>query len=291
MTAPFLLLLALQATSPAAGDDIVVTARMQRAREVVGRQVDAVLPPLRFDQPLARFTAPVCPGVTGLSRASAQAVVDRIGVVADETGLRVGAPGCDPNLVVIVTADGPGTVRRLIDRRPGNVRAQSLADVRRLIAEPGAARGWAEIETRSRDGDRADNDPGGPPTLSVQTASRSALAIRRDIVSAVVVIDAAAVAGRDIGQMADYAAFRALTDARPGKGIGDETIMSAFLPGGDAAAPTSLTPLDRAVLRGIYAGQGNVAWGIRRGDIVRAIVAGDTAGADRPAAGRGDTGD
>ncbi len=264
---------ALQAT---ASDDrnIVVTARALRKRDAVARQVQAILPPLSIDQPLARFTDPVCPGVTGLSRASAQTVVDRIGVVADQIGLRVGAPGCTPNILVVVTTDGRGSVRRLIDRRPGNFRAQTLADVKRIVAEPCNARGWAEIETRSRDGDRPNVDPGGPPTLTIQGASRIVFGFRRDIVSAVVVIDSAAVRGRDTVQIADYAAFRALAAARPGRRVGRETILSTFTPTGDSTAPKTLTELDRGILRGLYAGQGNVSSVAKRSAIVRGIVAG-----------------
>ena len=264
-----LLAAALQAATT---EDVVVTAQMERVRRTIARQVDAVLPPLTFDLPLARFTDPLCPGVVGLSTASAQAVVDRIGVIADDVGLNVGEPGCAPNLLVIVAPDGRAAVNRIVNRRQGNVRAQTLADVRRIVGERGTARAWVESEVRSRDGDRLSVETGGPPSLAVQGASRAVLSFRRDIVSAVVVIDAAAVQSRDTTQIADYAAMRGLADARPGKLAADTTILSAFTPDGDAAAPKTLTPLDRGILRELYRGQGNVPAAVKRATIAHDIA-------------------
>ena len=186
--------------------DIIVTGERPATKDEIRRKVERVLP-LSFDHPLARFTVPVCPGVVGLARSSAQAIVDRIGVIADEVGLRVGEPGCDPNLLVLVVPDPRATVRRLASRRQGVVAAQSLADVRRIVAEPGAARAWVEAEVRSRDGTPLYLGAGGPPELAIESPSL-ALSFRRDIVAAYIVIDAASVAGRDTTQIADHAATK-----------------------------------------------------------------------------------
>lgn len=264
------------AAMPQDTDDIVVTARMRDRARDMARRVEVVLPPTTIEQPLARFADPVCPGVVGMAPASGQAVVDRIGIVADMLGLTVGAPGCDPNLLVIATADGRALVRRMMVRRPANIQAQTLADMRRILAEPGGARAWVEWEVRNRDGQRAMPQNDGPPVLDVQGASRIVSTIRRDIVSAIVVIDTAALAGHDPVQIADYAAMRALADARPAR-IGDTaSILTAFTPA--AAAPATLTAFDLGVLRGLYQGQGNATAGMTRARMVREIVAAPPAG-------------
>ena len=198
-------------------------------------------------------------------------------------GLKVAEPGCDPNLLVIVVADGRKTVSRLIQRRTANFRSQALSDVRRIVAEPGSARAWVEIETRSRDGDRPVNDPDAPPLLTVQGSSRIANGFRRDIVSAIVVIDAAAAAGRDAAQIADYAAMRGLSDARPDRMSGAASILDEFTPKRDTDAPRALTPLDRGILRGLYSGQGNVPSALKQGMMVQEVLAetqGRRSGAD-----------
>ena len=254
--------------------DIIVTGERPATKDEVRRKVERVLPPLSFDQPLARFTVPVCPGVVGLARPSAQAIVDRIGVIADEVGLRVGEPGCDPNLLVLVVPDSRATVRRLASRRQGVVAAQSLADVRRIVAEPGAARAWVEAEVRSRDGTPLYLGAGGPPELAIESPSRVALSFRRDIVAAYIVIDAASVAGRDTTQIADYAAMRGLADGRTGWAAAGDSILATFTPDGDMRAPATLTAIDRGVLRGLYSGQGNRASVNTSSSIVATIVGG-----------------
>ena len=268
-------MLALLLALSAPPQDVVVTAEREKAEKTIGRQVDAILPPLWMDQPVARFTDPICPGVVGLSAKSGQAVVDRIGIVADDLRLRVGEPGCNPNLLVIVTADSRKMVETILKRRAGVLATQTLADYRRIRDEPGSARGWVESEVRSRDGDRPQpGQPGEPPTLSIQGATRVSANTRRDIISAVVIIDSAAAATRDTDQIADYAAMRALVDARPGRKGQGRTILDVFAPGAGADVPRTLTPTDRGILRGAYSGQGNVPWGMKRGTIVRAILDG-----------------
>lgn len=254
--------------------DIIVMGERQATKDEVRRKVERVLPPLSFEQPLARFTKPVCPGVVGLARPSAQAIIDRIGIIADEIGLRVGEPGCDPNLLVLIVPDSRATVRRLASRRKGVVAAQSLADVRRIVAEPVAARAWVEAEIRSRDGTPLYAGAGGPPELAIESPSRVALSFRRDIVAAYVVIDTASVVGRSTTQIADYAAMRGLADGRSGRAAAGDSILATFTPDGDTQAPATLTAIDRGVLRGLYSGQGNRASVSTSSSIVATIVGG-----------------
>lgn len=254
--------------------DIIVMGERQATKDEVRRKVERVLPPLSFEQPLARFTKPVCPGVVGLARPSAQAIIDRIGIIADEVGLPVGEPGCDPNLLVLIVPDSRATVGRLASRRQGVVAAQSLADVRRIVAEPVAARAWVEAEIRSRDGTPLYAGAGGPPELAIESPSRVALSFRRDIVAAYVVIDTASVAGRSTTQIADYAAMRGLADGRSGRAAAGDSILATFTPDGDTQAPATLTAIDRGVLRGLYSGQGNRASVSTSSSIVATIVGG-----------------
>ncbi|WP_294292239.1 hypothetical protein [uncultured Sphingomonas sp.] len=51
----------------------------------------------------------------------------------------------------------------------------------------------------------------------MQGSRRIVSGFRRDVVSAVVIIDSAAAAMPDTDQIADYAAMRAFSDARPGR--------------------------------------------------------------------------
>ena len=277
---------------PQARGDVVVRGQRIEEREA-SRQIDRILPPTAVDQPLARFQTTVCPGVMGLAPGSAQAIVDRIGMVADTLGLRVGEPGCAANLLLVVTDDADAAIRRLAARGRGMFHTLSLADLRRVTAEAGAARGWSETEVRSRDGERqtmAEYDDILPPTsrfggmapqLLVPTASRIALGFRRDISRSYVIIDAAAVRGRDTTQIADYVAMRGLAGIRPDRERGAFTILAAFT-ANDATAPPALTDVDWGILHGLYSGQGNRPSGLKRSEMIRNILHPDTKQRDHP---------
>lgn len=266
------LALILSQTAPVSADQEVVITSDTRDEAVKARRfVDRLSEPLVGDVPLARFTDPVCVGSTGIPTAAAQAVVDRVSEVAASVGLRVGEPGCAPNLIVAFVEDSRAAVRRLTRVGSGAINSQSLADIRRIVDEPGQARAWIEAETRSRDGDRPSYAPNDPAILRVSTSSRLFSPVRRDVVSATVLIDRDAVAGRDLAQVADYAAMRALTGARL-RGRGDaDTILTLFTPDGDALAPRGLTRFDRGYLQGLYAGQGNVLPNMKKQSIVSYI--------------------
>ena len=253
------LALILSQTAPAPGDqEVVITSDMRDEAARARRFVNQISEPLARDVPLARFSDPGCVGSTGIPKAAAQAVVDRISEVAASVRLRVAEPGRAPNLIVAFVEDSRAAVRRLARVGSGAINTQSLADIGRIVDEPGRARAWIEAETRSRDGDRPSYAPNDPTMLRISTSSRLFSPVRRDVVSATVLIDRDAVAGRDLTQVADYAAMRGLTGARlRGRGEAD-SILTLFTPDGDARAPRGLTRFDRGYLQGLYAGQGNV---------------------------------
>lgn len=246
-----------QAIESPRGQEIVVTKALDEAASA-RRFIDRISPPLTGTAPLARFSDTVCVGSAGLPVAAGQTVVDRVSEIAASVGLRVAEPGCAPNVLVLFVEDSRASVRRLASAGSPGIKSQSIADVRRIVAEPGRARAWIEVETRSRDGDRPSYMPNEPTTLSVATSSRMSSAVRRDVLSATVVIDRDAMAGRDLRQVADYAAMRALTGARLRASFEGNSILALFTPEGDAGAPRALTEYDRGYLRGLYAGRGDI---------------------------------
>lgn len=263
-----------QAAGAQRDQEVVITSQERDAAAKARRFVERVSEPLAGDVPLARFSDPVCVGSAGLPAAAGQAVVERVSEIALSLGLRVGDVGCAPNLIVAFVKDSRAAVRRLARVNSVALNSQSLADVDRIVEEPGHARAWIEVETRSRDGDRPSYAPNDPPVLQVSTASRLSSPVRRDVVSATVLIDRDAAAGRDLAQVAEYAAMRALSGARL-RGRGEaETILTLFTPDGAAAAPRGLTALDRGYLEGLYAGQGNLLPRMKKQGIVGHMVRG-----------------
>jgi hypothetical protein len=92
------------------------------------------------------------------------------------------------------------------------------------------------------------------------------------VVSATVLIDRDAVAGRDLAQVADYAALRALTGARLRGRADGNSILALFTPEGDMRAPQRLTPFDRGYLAGLYAGRGNILPQMKKQSMVGYMV-------------------
>jgi len=54
---------------------------------------------------IARWNQHLCPGVVGATPEASQAIIDQIARRAAAVGLRVEAPGCRPDLTIMVTAD------------------------------------------------------------------------------------------------------------------------------------------------------------------------------------------
>ena len=276
MLVPALALMLVQADAPPQNPppaEVLVTGDRTRT---VRRLVDAVSPDVASDEPLPRFTETICPGTIGLPAEAGQAIIDRIAEVAVSLGLETGAPGCAPNILVAFVNDGSAFARKLLARPSPAFASLTLAQARRVVAEPGAARGWSAVETLSRDGEPMtpgnDSRPGDPLTLRVSTASRLSPAFRRDIRASTVLIDRDAVAGRSLTQVADYAAMRALADARIHAAAGQDTILALFTPDGDRTAPDGLTAFDRGYLKGLYAGRADLTSTMKQGAILRKIA-------------------
>jgi hypothetical protein len=197
--------------------------------------------------------------------------VDRVSEVALSVGLRIGAPGCTPNILILFVVDGRAEIRKLARRGSAGLNGQSLADIDRILNEPGPARAWIQVETRSRDGDRPSLAPNQPPVLNVATSTRLSSPVRHDIVRSTIVIDRDAVAGRDLRQVADYAAMRALTGARPRAGTDASSILGVFAPDGKGQTP-HLTEFDQRYLEGLYAGRGDIPWSMKKDSIAAYMV-------------------
>ncbi|WP_395397349.1 hypothetical protein WBP07_32255 [Novosphingobium sp. BL-8A] len=233
------------------------------------------------DVPLARFTAPICAGSVGLPPGADAVVADRITTVAAAAGLRIARAGCTPNVMVVFVKDGHEAVRTLARTGSGAMLSQSHADVVRLLAEPGPAWAWSEVETLSRDGDRQSHLDTGEKSLKTVTSTRLSMPIRRDIVSSVVLIDREAAADRDLRQIADYAALRALTGAKLKGSATEPTVLTLFTRERGAAAPDGLTEPDRAFLSAFYAVRADMAQPLQRQRMVDRMARSHVTNADQ----------
>jgi hypothetical protein len=94
-------------------------------------------------------------------------------------------------------------------------------------------------------------------------------ATRNDIINAMVLFDRNAVRGLTLTQLADYAAFRALTRMLPQTSdTRADSIVSLF--DGAGNRPAELTAFDRAYLGALYNGLGNIPAPARMAELEKA---------------------
>lgn len=108
-------------------EEVVVEGRA--LSEAVRQFVDEVIA-APLDRGPARWTRRICVGVVNLRPEAAQVIADRVGMLATETGLPVGEPGCSPNILVMATDDGSALARAMVASNPGY--SDPVTRVRRL---------------------------------------------------------------------------------------------------------------------------------------------------------------
>lgn len=260
---------------------IVVRGKTQNAREQARQLVSRMSVPIEGQ--LARFGDEVCPFVTGFTEIYAAKIAERIRKVAAEAGATPGGPKCRPNLVVVIVDDGREFTRELYRLYPAQFTDMDAAKRRRLLASDAAARGWNVTGIHNEDGqaiglsNSSDSNTSmnnarltvgnGKPVLRVSQASIINPPTQQQIELAYVVIETRATLGKNLMQVADYAAMRGLMQSRPEKlAADDDTILRLFEPGA-LAGPATLTASDRAYLSGLYYGRGNRSAASQMGQI------------------------
>lgn len=213
-------------------------------------------------EPLARFQDPLCPGIVGVERNSAEAMVGLIRQNAAELGLRLDDPaGCEPNLLVMVIDDPQAYLAGLRERKPYLFQWLGKAELAKLFETPGPAHTWTRVLVRSRDGINVwpSQSLADIPWTTMEAAhSLIYVPTRRDIDTAMVLIDRKAVQGMSVAQIADYATMRGLSGNQAERlDAPGETILNLFDAPADAR-PAGLTRSDRVFLRTLYSTMPNV---------------------------------
>ncbi|MBU4567962.1 MAG: hypothetical protein KJ833_03245, partial [Alphaproteobacteria bacterium] len=229
-----------------------------------------------------RWSTALCTSVIGPPLEQGQFMADRISQRAINAGLEAGEPGCDTNLLIIVTND-PGTLlpaiaekHRAIFGFTGDANIDtggSEASLASFMAVDRPVRWRQVIQTVGADGMPLDGDampdptgdsqgyPGTPPgNLPIVRADSTRLRsnVRRQLSRVVVVVDTRQTAGLSLGAVADYLAFVALADVSPDADLSDfPSILNLFNP--DTDHPDALSDWDAAFLKGLYTARLNSA--------------------------------
>jgi len=225
----------------------------------------------------------VCPAVFGLAPPRRAYVTERMRTLARAVDVPLAKPGCDPNVIVIVTSDKKALLVGLQKHHPDYYPADwSDRRIRRLeeAADPVAA--WQFEGVLSTDGlriadstDSSDTvDPAGLIAATIATtapASRLRPPGRHDFMTSILVVQADALVGLTATQFADYAAMRTFvrTDPKQVRASATETILKVMDAPMGTAVPLSLTSWDLSFLRAYYASSTRSYANVQRSEIAQ----------------------
>lgn len=256
---------------PVALEDVTVTGRT--LDRMIGDFVGQVAEPNR-GRGLARWEHDVCIGVANFRGETAQYLVDRISTVAQDLGIRAGAPGCTPNILVVATADGDDLATRLIAERPrafrlGGTGMDRGGDALREFESDGRPVRWwqSAMPTNARTGARAVRLPGDcsgnctgdesvlhyAPKTDVFAASRLSTEVVNNLFRAIVIVDVGKLPEVTALQLADYIAMVSLAQIDPDAATGSYASILNVMD--DPTVTDSLTTWDQAYLQGLYSAE------------------------------------
>ncbi len=243
--------------------------------------VDRVAAPA-MGRGLGRWMGQVCPGVVNMETMAAQAVVDRISNVAADLNIKTGAPGCAPNIIVIVTPDAQGVAQAFAAQHPKIFRQnvtgldRGTAAFREFRTGDQPVRWWSlSIPVDSMTGQRAVRIPGDPTGMIVDAGIAAALGCNPDdciigaapiiyanapsrlrtqivdnLFKTIIFVDVDKIGEVNTRQLGDYLAFVSLAQINGQAETSNfDTILNLFTGGGQKG----LTAWDRSYLSAIYA--------------------------------------
>jgi hypothetical protein len=256
-------LLAVGAAAAAPPDDPIVvtgTQALPMIRQAI-RQVTAA----PVDDQLARWRAPVCVGVVGVSKSIGVRVIGRIETAARGAEIALARHPCKANAFVTFTSDGAALAKLLEKKSSRTFAAMALSESKTLLESDLPVRWWYGYESTGADGrpvvDSAAaiganaSRTGGINLPARITSSYGETLVGTkfsvNVVSATVIVDVTLANGRSLDAVADYAGRVILGPTRlPVRAADQSTILTLF--SGATSSPDQLTRFDRAYLWALY---------------------------------------
>lgn len=243
-------------------DDIVVDGR---PIEVIAEEFVTTIsaPPRR--RGLARWSDTVCIGVVNFRNDIAHQIIDRISEVAESLDIRLGEPGCKPNLVIAGTVDANALAQEMVRRyrrpffRYGYTRSNRGSGALAAFQTTDAPVRWwhMSLPINTIDGSPAIRLPGQGYWVSPCAGSRLRYrfcdAITDHLTRLIIIVDIDRAAGRTVAQLADYLALVALAQIEPDADYSAfDTVLNLFDPD---LQVTGLTDWDLIYLAALYSGE------------------------------------
>ncbi|WP_430427808.1 hypothetical protein [Parasphingorhabdus sp.] len=257
-------------TDPASSDDDIVVIGGKTTKAAIAEFIQTTIATPkggRHQGQYARFANPICPKVVGLSAANIDQVEKRMRGVALAADMKVAAEGCDPNVFVMVVADGNEAVSMLRKKKSRVFGGLSHPERARIAASGGPAYSWKRIQAGSAETRALQNSDetrilpvdsiskSEVPMMNSNVKSRIKRTVQQSMTHSFLLLEKDALVDLTTVQIADYAAMRSYIDTRDS---GDQTaprysILSLFDDAGaNAATPVSASEMDLVLLSSLY---------------------------------------
>ena len=268
--------------NPQPGDQtIVVNATPLDPEQVRQRAVDFVKNAgvATGQKQVARWVAPVCIKIAGISAAQAAKIESFMLGVAREANIPVAKEGCEPNIAILFTAGASQDVQQVHQHRPRQLIELSHVNRERVLYGTAPIRWWYSTQDVDREGVGTENvvplipmSIGGMGEMKFSQQYGSGSNVRtstiRSLFTATVVIDAPLTGNTPIDAISAYAAMVAFAEINAGAPPPD-SILGLFQP---SSIESTLTDWDMAFLKSLYRMPLDRRSRIQRGHLVEALL-------------------
>ncbi|HTC50478.1 MAG TPA: hypothetical protein VK700_00920 [Steroidobacteraceae bacterium] len=215
---------------------------------------------------IARWHAPVCPLVAGLTQPEGEFILARISEIARAAGVPLAGEQCRPNLYIMVTGKPQQLLQAMANRKRDVVFANATPlAVDEFIGRPEPVKVWYST-ARTIPGGAAPvmgmpaaaqvrgGGLSGPPVNAGSWLDNSHLqsSYEFDFSYVFVVADQARLGALTRGQFADYLAMVGLAEVRSPPHLGEAQTILKLFDGAPDAALAGLSSWDQAFLKALY---------------------------------------
>jgi len=232
------------------------------------------------DQPMMRWTVPICPMVSGFPHALGQALFDHFTDVIDSLGRPRGHEGCKPNFFIIATFHPEARLRDWWHAHPAAF-SYRVDGTEKFLSTADPVRVWYCDRGVNMDGTGAldssmvlDRVFAGLPTYVSHgngRSIRSEFQVVPALKSVLVIIDSDKIDGFEIKQLSEYIAMVGLSKVNMDASYGDTPTILSLFSSPVSERPQTLSDWDRSFLRALY--QTDEASRSQRSAIVNHMVA------------------
>lgn len=252
------------AIEPSKLPQVTVEAQLEALEHRLSHFVTTLTEQAGSYESLARWHNKVCPLVAGLPRDQGDFVLERISRIAQSAGAPLGPRDCEPNFLVLFTADPTKLLKDMVSHNASRFIALSgqradRAALKQFIEYARPIRAWYNAELKGALGnqlrpfDEAGTIGHTPLQNDHPVMSRIQLDDVQEITSVLIVVDTRRIDGLRIGALADYVAIVGLAKINLNADVtGDDSVLSLFMEPTEAQSLSRLGTWDAAFLKALY---------------------------------------